>query len=467
MPYQYYLLILLFFESIPGWCSFGLNSLWIPEAGTSLSVGIARKDITPPVQVKNWVTGKPYEVVHDPISVRSLVLDDGYQKFVIISWELVDAGESATDEVRNRISRELDIPKYNILVNATHNHSAPWSPVYGDGYRGKERDSWWVVRYMPPQYDDPHFSQWMKMLMDQSVAAVREAAGSLQPASLWLCRSDISEFVHNRRPRPAVWGVVESNLPEQYNYRHKDWDPKVLGEGMRFGPVDRTMTVLSFRSPAGNTIATIIHLSAHAVSIYPYMDGISSDWPGETLRRMNQKLGGECIFLQGTAGDINPWRRGKKAVAQMARELTGRADIARKYSARLQEFQMQTRRAVVNLPLTEKGKETTGLDSLPVEVQVVTLGSLALVTLPGEPMTGIGMAIRERSPFPQTLVLGYANGAGGYYIGMPGEKAYGGYETGEDTNLGTDDAAMFLVNAAEQLLKEEYHKQTTDEESRN
>ncbi|MEY3608173.1 MAG: hypothetical protein RLZZ447_961, partial [Verrucomicrobiota bacterium] len=34
-------------------------------AGLTLRVGSARADITPAVEVRNWVSGKPFGVVHD------------------------------------------------------------------------------------------------------------------------------------------------------------------------------------------------------------------------------------------------------------------------------------------------------------------------------------------------------------------------------------------------------------------
>ncbi len=422
-----------------------------------LSAGIAKRNITPPPEVKNWVTGNPYATIDDSIYVRALILDDNNQQSVIISWELVDAGESATEEVRNRISEEFKIPRHHIVVNATHNHSAPWSPVYKPGLRGKEKDSWWAIRYMPPQYDDPYYKKWMETLMEQSLAAVRSAIESMEPVTIWIGRSDVSAFVQNRRPRPAE-GVVESHLPEKFNYLHDQWDPNVLGEGMHFGPVDRTMSVVSFRNREGKNVATILHLSAHAVSIYTYSEGISGDWPGETLRQVNNAIEGESIFLQGTAGDINPWRRGREAVTEMATGLTKQVLLASRFSARLQDGRLKNGRSVVGIPLTEKGKEITGLDLLSAEVQVIATGPFAIVTLPGEPMTELGMAIRERSPFPQTLVLGYSNGAGIYYVGMPGEKLRGGYETGENTNLGTDIAGRLLVEAALELLVEVFNQ---------
>jgi hypothetical protein len=67
-------------------------------------------------------------------------------------------------------------------------------------------------------------------------------------------------------------------------------------------------------------------------------------------------------------------------------------------------------------------------------------------------MTELGMKIREKSPFPQTLVLGYSNGSGVFYVGMPGEKARGGYESGEKSSIGTDLAGQLLVETALSLL---------------
>lgn len=444
-----YLLIPIFFFPVLRISAFQERN----ETTAQLSVGIAKKNITPDPKVKNWVTGQPYGMVQDPIYVRTLVLNDGHDEVVIVAWDLVDAGESATEEVRKGISAELNIPMDRIMVNASHNHSAPWAPVYKEGYRGKERDTWWAIRYMPPQNNDLHFRKWMVRLIDQTVKAARQAYDSMQPATLWIGRTDVSKYLNNRRPRLPEWGVEESNVPKGYNYLHEEWNPNVLMGGATFGPLDRAMTLISFRNHTGNNIVSVFHLSAHAVSIYPYMEGISSDWPGEAAERISEALGGEAIFIQGTAGDINPWKRGREAVNEMGAGLADHAKAAYKYSVRLKSCRLGAIRASVGLPLTAIGKERTGLSAVDAEVQVITLGSLALVTLPGEPLTDLGTAIRERSPFPQTLVLGYSNGNGVHYVGMPGEKARGGYEM-EAGTVGTDEAGQMLVELAVRLLHE-------------
>jgi hypothetical protein len=62
------------------------------------------------------------------------------------------------------------------------------------------------------------------------------------------------------------------------------------------------------------------------------------------------------------------------------------------------------------------------------EVQVFTLGdNFALVSLPGEIFVELGMYIKERSPFPGTMVLELTNGSVDY---IPDRKAFveGNYE---------------------------------------
>src|SRR5687767_11058740 len=135
------------------------------ESAVGLRVGAARADITPEVEVLNWVTGKPYGAVLDPLFVHALVLDDGTSKAVLIRWDLTDVSESARDEVRKAVGAALSMPGEDILVHASHTHSAPWAPVYQAGHRGKETDSWWAIRYMPPQNDHPPFKRWMNRLI--------------------------------------------------------------------------------------------------------------------------------------------------------------------------------------------------------------------------------------------------------------------------------------------------------------
>lgn len=431
----------------------GVSTAFAGEPTVALRVGAARADITPETEVLNWVTGKPYGAVLDPLFVHALVLDDGRTKAALIRWDLVDVSESARDEVRRAVGAALSMPGENILVNASHNHSGPWAPVYGENHRGRERDTWWAVRYMPPQNNHPPFQRWMQRLIDATVEAAKRAAQSAQPASMAVGRIAVNEYLHNRRPRTPTWGLADPKPPAAIGYNHPDWNPDVLQGGASFGPMDRALTIVSFRDADNKSVASLFHVACHAVSIYPSNPAISADWPGAAARTVSAALGGESLFLQGCAGDINPWRRGEPAVATMAGGLATKAQIAARYSVQLAAAPLQIRRTSVNLPLTPAAKARLGADTVAAEVQAIVCGPLAIVGLPGEPMTELGVAIREKSPFPQTLVLGYSNGNGAHYVGMPGEKARGGYEAGV-AGAGTDECGTLMVDAANRLLAE-------------
>ena len=79
-----------------------------------------------------------------------------------------------------------------------------------------------------------------------------------------------------------------------------------------------------------------------------------------------------------------------------------------------------------------------------VEVQVLRLGDVGVVGLPGEVFCELGLAVRHASPARHTLVVELANDAIGY---LPPRQAFaeGGYET-------TPGSTRYEPGAAEQLI---------------
>src|SRR5947209_7579461 len=72
-----------------------------PEAG--LSAGAARIEITPDVNMINWVSRKPYGSVLDPIFVRAVVIGCASERVAILTWDLVATRESAVADARGAI----------------------------------------------------------------------------------------------------------------------------------------------------------------------------------------------------------------------------------------------------------------------------------------------------------------------------------------------------------------------------
>ena len=402
--------------------------------------GAARVEITPHPTMSNWVTHKPYGKVLEPVFVRAVVLEQKSNQIACVSWDLLYALEGAVGKVRQRINRETGIPESSILVCATHNHSAPWAVMPEDSLTKTERQT------LDSFLKDPLYPQWIEQLMESSAKAVRQAQAARRPATLAIGRVFAGDLIFNRRPRKPDGAVQSLSTPA---------DPYVLPAGLRFGPVDPTLTILALRDEKRLTIATLFHLPCHAVMIYPSYNGVSGDWPGAAALALRKELGGEALFLQGCAGDIVPARRGRRAREQMVKVITQRAVAAAK-SAQVLSLTNNFRvgREFVAAPVTETVRRDTGREQFKAEVQVITCGPLALVALPGEPLIGLALAIQERSPFPHTVVIGYANGYGVQYVGLPGEKGRGGYESGP-RNLGKDECGQLMVDAAVRLLEEQ------------
>ena len=70
----------------------------------------------------------------------------------------------------------------------------------------------------------------------------------------------------------------------------------------------------------------------------------------------------------------------------------------------------------------------TGTPTVPVKLQVVRIGELALAAVPCEVFAETGLAIKQASPFKPTFVVELANGYNGY-LPTPAQHQLGGYET--------------------------------------
>lgn len=405
----------------------------------TLTAGVAAADITPDPRMMNWVLPKPYGAVNDPLFARALVLSDGPTRIVLITWDLLDAREFAVARIRGAVSAATKIPPAHTIINASHNHSGPKSEM------GPELNSAREARTSRPAQNDPLYRSWADRLTQTCVDLVTRADAARQPATLSIGRAYIGEWMFNRRPIKPDNSVRSMSGPA---------DPHVLGQGLRFGVFDPTMTVLTLRAADGTGIATLFHAPMHAVAIYSAYPGLSADWPGAVAKRLKDAGVGEPMFLQGCAGDVVPSRRGFEAVKAMSESIAKRVGAARKVAEPLAAGKLRTQRAIVGAPTTPAAAKDQQRASLDAEVQVVTMGDLAIVTLPGEPLGELATSIQSRSPFPHTIVLGYTNGRGVGYVGLPGGKAKGGYEM-SDVGHGADEAGSLLVAAAVRLLNDQ------------
>jgi neutral ceramidase len=410
-----------------------LSALVLPANSATYTAGAAAVDISPAVSAHNWAGTGPYGELIDPLHARALVLGSDTDRVVVITLDITETNEADVADIRRAVSAAIKVPGGNILINASHTHSGPLSA----GYR-------WIGLPAKRKFTDEHLEKWARELPGQCAKAAQAADAARQPVTMSIGRAQVGEWLFNRRPLRPDGQVQSYALPP---------DPTALPSGLRFGPVDPTATVLNFRDTSGKSVVTLLHLACHAVSVYPTRKGISADWPGAACRQLQEALGGEVLFLQGCAGDIVPARRGLAEAREMGAFIAARATKAAAQGLTVPPAPIRVSSAIVGLPLMPAGALHLRQPNITAEIQVIVLGNLAVVALPGEPLIGLSQTIQKESPFPHTLVLGYSNGDGAQYVGLPGEKVRGGYEM---TVVGraTDEAGGIMIAAALRQLRE-------------
>src|SRR5437667_8432733 len=135
--------------------------------GAELRVGVASRVVTPdPLLPVSGGVGPSHPVSRKQgdLEVRALVLAEGDTRVAIVSADFLGFPSQLGNKARAQVK---DIPPQNILIGASHTHSAPDCYGFADSTGRSAAD----LKYLD------HVCALM-------AEAINEAAGSLQPASL-------------------------------------------------------------------------------------------------------------------------------------------------------------------------------------------------------------------------------------------------------------------------------------------
>ncbi|MFN5286129.1 MAG: hypothetical protein ACK5KS_15010, partial [Planctomyces sp.] len=101
-----------------------------PLQAGNLQVGTALIDVTPeklPVLVNGGMTSRSLDRVKTKVSARALVFADGQDRAAIVVVDSCMIGRVLLDDVKTLAAAKTGIPATQILISATHAHSAPAS----------------------------------------------------------------------------------------------------------------------------------------------------------------------------------------------------------------------------------------------------------------------------------------------------------------------------------------------------
>jgi hypothetical protein len=400
----------------------------------TLSAGVARVDITPPLglPVGCWAARRCLaEGAREPLIAQALVVSDGEGSAVVVGSDLVFAGRDLTEAVRARVRELTGIPAEAVSVHASHNHSGP-SLSRGSGVAGLQ--------------DAPGFEGYTAVLPDLLAGAVYAAWKSMQPARVGSAVTHAPGLSVNRTRRER--------------------------------PVDDSLTVVRIDGNDGSPLAAVIGFTAHPITI----GGITREWdaeyPGPLRAAFEAAVPGvEPLFIQGCAGDVAPFtnwwfgnrdasRHSYHARDELGRQLAGLAvplyeqiettpdarvaaasewlDLRRRrheYSREeirrvMDEWrsrpeadwpetwspELHTMTSAQDYPYSYmRGALTMYLDmveraDVPIrtEVQCIAVGDAAIATNSFELFNEAGSRIKSLSPFATTIAASYANDYLGY-----------------------------------------------------
>lgn len=246
------------------------------SAAATLRAGAAHLPVPPPLGVdlvgflRRWHAADGYG---QPLEVCALVLDDGERRSAIVTLDVGGTPLAYGARIRAAVGAAAGCPAEAVLVNSSHTHSAP--PTPGLGKTGG------TTRELRPEEE-----RYAEHLVGMAASAAAVACERLRPAVLGY-GVDAFERGVNRRQRLPEGGTVMG------------WNPDA--------PCDREVAVLRVDgADDGAPIATAVAYACHPTVIGPELDRACSDFVGALRTRVRAATGGECLFLQGCAGNVFP-----------------------------------------------------------------------------------------------------------------------------------------------------------------
>ncbi len=75
------------------------------------------------VAVANITADPTSAAVHDPLFAKTLVIEQGTNRVVIVTLDVIGASQPLVSSIRAGIKKEFGIDGSHVLINAAHNHN--------------------------------------------------------------------------------------------------------------------------------------------------------------------------------------------------------------------------------------------------------------------------------------------------------------------------------------------------------
>ncbi|HTI71418.1 MAG TPA: hypothetical protein VMF06_15710 [Candidatus Limnocylindria bacterium] len=392
-------------------------------AEAEFKAGIAVRNVTPePLLPVSGGVGdsKPTQVKQGELTVRAIVFADGTNRVAICSADFLGFPANLGAKVRAAVP---SIAPQNILIGATHTHSAPDCYGFPDGKGGTSSD---------PKY--------LEQVCTRMAEAINEAVSKMQPASLKIATAEAK-------------GKIAYNY-----YADQLYDPRCH--------------VIQALDAGGKPIATLVNYAIHPEVIGASQGICSPDLIGPLYDTISENGGGTGIFLNSAqggmvtadnrrpGGEANDWpecQRIGRLLAQEALRIVKDAPVQATpvlfcgaYTLKLPVDSPLMRQLLKAIP-AGAGSQVEE-NTVATQLNVVNLGNAQILTIPGEALPNIGYYLKRKMHGEHNLLFGLTNDAFGYILTREDFGSFHRYDYVSRTSLGertgtilVDEALKFIA----------------------
>jgi hypothetical protein len=391
----------------------------VPAESTSgFRAGVAVRVVTPdPLLPVSGGIGPspPATKKQGELTVRALVLADDDTSVAIVSADFLGFPAVLGDKARAQVK---GIPPENILIGATHTHSAPDCYGFPDGKGGTGAD----LKYLD-------------LVCARMAEAINEAAAKVQPASLKIAT-----------------GEAKGKIAYNY-YADRLYDPRCH--------------VIQAIGADGKPLATLVNYAIHPEVLGSRQSICSPDLVGPLYDRLQAKGAGIGIFVNSAQGGMvtadNRLPGGRQArsweecvrigwlLADEAIRIVDGAPVQTSpkmsCAARTISFPVDSPELRAVMAASPLGLGTRDSGTITTRLNLVNLGNAQILTIPGEALPNIGYYLKRKMSGEHNLLFGLTNDAFGYILTRVDWNSFKVYDYVSRTCLGEMTGEIYIEEA--------------------
>jgi hypothetical protein len=392
-------------------------------AAEEFSAGVAVRTVTPDplLPVSGGVgASKPATRKQGELTVRALVFQSGTNRLAIVSSDFLGFPALLGNQVKKAVK---GIPPQNIMIGATHTHSAPDCYGFPDEKGGTGADQ-----------------KYLESVCVRMAESINEAVSKLQPARL-----------------KVATGQARGKIAYNY-YAEQLYDPRCH--------------VLQAVDISDRPIATLVNYAIHPEVIGSGRGICSPDLVGPLCSRLAEEGAGIGIFMNSAqggmvtadnrlpnGGEASNWEECQRIGTLLADEALRIIKDAPEQAApkvvclsRSISFPVDSplmRALLEHLPKVEG----VSADRFTTQLNLINLGNAQILTIPGEALPNIGFYLKRKMRGEHNLLFGLTNDALGYILTKEDYDSFQRYSYVSRTSLG-ERTGPILVDEALALVKE-------------